>query len=255
MVEIKTRAELDGVRAAGRAVAATLRAVEQRVQVGTRLDELDALARQLLDDAGAVPLFPGQHPRWAPRPFPGAICCSVNDALAHGPPDRTRLASGDLVSVALGARLDGWCAHAAVTTTAGPAIGSDEQLLRASAQALDDGIAAARPGGRLGDIAHAVGIVGRSAGCGIPAQLGGHRIGCSGDELPVVPNEGAAGRGTPLRPGTVLAVGPMFLAGGSDHVRTDAHGWTVRTDDGSRAAHVEHTAAVTEDGPQVLTLT
>lgn len=109
----------------------------------------------------------------------------------------------------------------------------------------------ARPGGRIGDIAHAVGIVGRSAGYGIPA-LGGHRLGCRGNELPFAPHEGTAGRGTPLRPGMALAVGPLFSSGGSDHVHTP-DGWTVRTDDDSRAAHVEHTVAITEDGPQVLT--
>ena len=254
MIELKTRDELDGLRAAGRVVAAALRAVEQRAQVGTRVDELDALARQVLDDSGAVPLLLGDQPRGAPRPFPGAISCSVNDVVAHGQPSRYRLADGDVVSLACGARLDGLCAQAAVTTTVGSAPAGDADLVRATAQALDDAVAAARPGGRLGDLGHAIGIVGRSAGYGLPDALAGHGIGRQRREAPSVPNEGSFGRGAPLRPGMVLAIEPVFLAGGRDELRTDQDGWTLRTDDGSRAAHAGHTVAITGDGPQVLTL-
>jgi methionyl aminopeptidase len=253
VIELKTRDELDGLRAAGRVVAQTLHALEHEAQVGTRVDELDALARQLLDDAGAVPLLLGEQPRWAPRSFPGAISCSVNDVVAHGQPSRYRLAGGDVVSLACGARLDGSCAEAAVTVVVGSAEDRDAELVRASAQALDDAIAAARPGGRLGDIGHAIGVVGRSAGYGLPGALGGHGIGRQRREAPTVPNEGTAGRGAPLRPGMVLVIAPVFLAGGSDELRTDQDGWTLRTDDGSRAAAVAHTVAITGGGPQVLT--
>ena len=253
MIELKTGSELDGLRAAGRAVAATLRAVQQRAQVGTRVDELDALARQVLDEAGAVPLLLGDQPRSAPRPFPGVISCSVNDVVAHGQPSRYRLADGDVLSLACAARLDGMCAQAAVTTTVGSASDEDAELVRASSQALDDAVAAARPGGRLGDLGHAIGIVGRSAGYGLPEELAGHGIGRQRREAPSVPNEGSFGRGAPLRPGMVLAIEPVLLAGGSDELRTDQDGWTLRTGDGSRAAHVGHTVAITGRGPQVLT--
>lgn len=250
-VELKTNAELDGMREAGQVVARALEAVREHARVGVRLDELDDLAREVIDAAGAAPVFLGYHPDWAPRPYPGAICTSVNDAVVHGIPDGTALREGDLVSVDCGARLHGWCGDAAVTFTVGG--GADERLLQAGWAALADGIAAARPGARVGDIAHAIGVRGRGGGFGIPADLGGHGVGRSMHEAPFVPNEGRPGRGAPLRPGVVVAIEPILLAGGGDEVVTDADGWTVRTRDGSRAVHVEHTVAITEDGPRVLT--
>lgn len=250
-VELRTSTELDGLRAAGQVVGDALRAVRDHAHIGVRLDELDEVARSVIDATGAVPVFLGYHPNWAPRPYPGTICTSVNDAVVHGIPDSTRLRDGDLVSVDCGARLHGWCADAAVTFTAGTA--ADENLLRAGRTALADGIAAAQPGGRVGDIAHAIGVVGRSAGFGIPADLGGHGVGRAMHEAPFVPNEGPPGRGVPLRPGMVIAIEPILLAGGGDEVETDADGWTVRTRDSGRAVHVEHTVAITEDGPRVLT--
>lgn len=250
-VELKTSTELDALREAGRVVARTLRAVRAHAQVGVRLDELDEVARAVIDAAGAAPVFLGYHPSWAPRPYPGAICTSVNDAVVHGIPDGTRLRDGDLVSVDCGARLHGWCGDAAVTFSVGT--GADQDVLRAGQAALADGIAAARPGGRIGDIAHAIGVVGRGGGFGIPAELGGHGVGRDMHEAPFVPNEGPPGRGAPLRPGMVIAIEPILVAGGGDEVGTDADGWTVRTRDGGRAVHVEHTVAITEDGPRVLT--
>lgn len=240
MIEFKTHAEVEGIRAAGAVVAGTLRAIKENARVGTRLDELDELARTVMTDAEAVPLRPA------------AISCSLNDALLHGRPDRTRLATGDLLSIEAGAQLQRWCATAAVSLIIGNATEHDTELVNATNQALDDGIAAAQPDGRVGDIAHAVGIVGRSAGYGIPTR-GGHGIGRRRREDPVIANDGAAGRGTPLRPGMVLAIAPMFSAGGNDEVDTDDTG-TVRTRDGSHAAHCAHTVAITEQGPQVLTL-
>ncbi|GAA2793803.1 type I methionyl aminopeptidase [Saccharopolyspora taberi] len=252
MIELKTAAELDAIRQAGRVVAAALAATREHAAVGTSLRELDDLARTVIGEAGAEPLFLGYRPNWAPTPFPGVVCASVNDAVVHGIPGPGRLADGDLVSIDCGARVDGWCADAAITFTVGTARPGDLDLIRTTQQALDDGIAAARPGGRLGDISHAIGLVGRSAGYGMPASLGGHGIGREMHEAPFVPNEGRAGRGTPLRPGMVLALEPMLLAGG-DAVADADDGWTVRTADGGRAAHVEHTVAITGNGPVVLT--
>lgn len=254
MIELKTAGEIDAMRAAGRVAAGALTAVREHARVGATPAELDELARSVIDDAGASPLLLDHHPKWAPSPFPGAICASVNDALVHGFPDRAKLRDGDLVSVDCGARLSGWCAEAAVSFTVGTAEQGDLELVRTAEQALADGIAAAEAGGRVGDISRAVGVVGRTNGYGIPDALGGHGVGRQRHEAPFVPNDGPAGKGAPLRPGLVVAIEPMLLAGGRDATRTDRNGWTSRTEDGSRAAHAEHTIAITEQGPQILTL-
>ncbi|MGP4018896.1 type I methionyl aminopeptidase [Saccharopolyspora sp. 5N708] len=253
MIELKTPTEIDVLREAGRVVAQTLHAVRAHAGVGTPLRELDELAHAVITDAGAQPVFLGYRPNWAPTPFPGVICASVNDAIVHGIPDDQRLADGDLVSIDCGARVQGWVGDAAITFSVGTAHPTDVELTETTAQALAEGIAAAQPGGRIGDIARAIGVLGRTAGYGIPGPLGGHGVGRDMHEAPFVPNDGRPGRGAPLRPGLVLAIEPMFLAGGHDDIRTDEDGWTVRTGDGSRAAHVEHTIAITDDGPRVLT--
>jgi methionyl aminopeptidase len=198
-------------------------------------------------------VFPGYHPSWAPYPYPGVLCVSVNDVIVHGIPGDYRLAPADLVSVDCAARVDGWCADAAISFPLGPARQEDRTLVGITEQALADGIVAAQIGNRIGDVARAIGIVGRSAGYGIPRVLGGRGIGRDMHEPPFVPNDGRAGTGPHLRPGMVLAMEPMFLAGGRDSHETGDDGWSVRTDDGSRAAHVEHTVAITEQGPRILT--
>ncbi|MER7011800.1 type I methionyl aminopeptidase [Saccharopolyspora sp. NPDC000359] len=253
MIELKTATEIDALRQAGRAAARTLRVVREHAQVGTTLRELDELARATLAEAGARPVLLGHHPRWAPTPFPGAIATSVNDALVHGIPDRTRLSDGDLLGLDCAAAVHGWVAAAATTFPVGTAQPADTALVEAAEQALADGIAAAQPGARLGDLSRAIGVLARSAGCGLPSGLGGHGIGRALHEAPPVPNDGRPGQGVPLRPGLVLTVEPVLLAGGADATRTDDDGWTVRTGDGSRAAHVGHTVAITTGGPRILT--
>ncbi len=253
MIELKTSGELEAMREAGRIVAGALAAVGTVAEVGTELRELDEVAAGVIGDAGARPSFLHYHPHWAPSPFPRVVCTSVNDVIVHGIPDDYRLADGDLLSVDCGAHIDGWHADAAVSFIVGAARQEDETLMATAQQALDDGIAAARPGGRLGDISHAVGVVCRSAGYGIPGGMGGHGVGRAMHEAPEVPNDGRPGRGLPLRPGLVVAIEPMLLAGGRDSHEVAADGWAVRTDDGTRAAHVEHTVAITGDGPVVLT--
>ncbi|MGY0061637.1 type I methionyl aminopeptidase [Streptomyces sp. LZ34] len=253
MVEIKTDASLDAMREAGRVVAAALAAVQGAAAVGVSLRELDEAARAVLAEAGAGSPFLGYRPHFAPTPFPAVICASVNDAIVHGIPDGYRLRDGDLVSIDCGAVVDGWAGDAAVSFTVGTPRPADQRLIEATRQALAAGIEAAVVGARIGDISHAVGAVGRAAGYGIPADFGGHGIGRRMHEDPPVPNEGRPGRGFPLRHGLVLAIEPMFMAGGRDVYTTDADGWTLRTPDGSRAAHSEHTVAITEDGPRVLT--
>ncbi|MEV7512560.1 type I methionyl aminopeptidase [Streptomyces sp. NPDC091201] len=253
MVKLKTDREIAEMRAAGRVVAETLAAVRGAARVGASLLELDEVARGVLREAGATSPFLGYRPRFAPVPFPAVVCASVNDAIVHGVPDGYRLRDGDLVSIDCGALLRGWAGDAAVSFTVGRARPADLRLIGTAEAALAAGIAAAVPGNRIGDIAHAVGTVCRAAGYGVPDGFGGHGIGRSMHEDPGVPNEGPPGRGMRLRPGMVLAIEPMLIAGGTDDYRCDADGWTLRTVDGSRAAHAEHTVAITADGPRILT--
>jgi methionyl aminopeptidase len=253
MVEYKTSGEIDAMHAAGQVVARILAAVRAQAAPGVRLAELDATARDVLAEAGAASPFLGYQPMFARSPFPAAICASVNDAALHDIPGPYRLADGDLLSIDCGATLDGWAADAAISVQVGRHRPADTRLIAAATDALQAGIAAAAPGGRLGDICAAIGAVGRSAGYGICADFGGHGIGHEMHEDPHVPNVGRPGRGPRLIPGLVIAIEPWFLAGGEDAYRTDANGWTIRSTDGSRAAHVEHTVAITEAGPRVLT--
>lgn len=253
MVELKTDKSIDEMRAAGRVVAHALTAVREAARVGVSLLDLDRVARGVLGEAGASSPFLGYRPSFAPVPFPAVICASVNDAIVHGIPGDYRLRDGDLVSIDCGAELGGWCGDSAISFTVGRARPDDLRLIATAEAALAAGIAAAVPGNRIGDIAHAVGSICRAAGYGIPDGFGGHGIGRTMHEDPGVPNEGPPGRGMKLRPGMVLAIEPMLTAGGVDDYTCDGDGWTLRTVDGSRAAHAEHTVAITADGPRVLT--
>ncbi|MBG0816565.1 type I methionyl aminopeptidase [Planomonospora sp. ID82291] len=253
MVEIKTPAEIEAMAEAGKVVAAALAAVGSHAAVGVSLRELDEIARTVIDGSGATSAFLGYRPSFAPTPFPAVICTSVNDAIVHGIPDGYRLRDGDLLSVDCGVLLDGWAGDAAVSLTVGRPRPADLALIATAQAALEAAIALCVPGGRLGDLGHAIARTGRAAGCGTIEEFGGHGIGRAMHEDPHVPNRGRPGRGLTLRPGLVLAIEPMFTAGGADGHVTAADGWTLCSTDGSRAAHVEHTVAVTDDGPRVLT--
>ncbi|MEQ7004650.1 type I methionyl aminopeptidase [Actinopolymorpha sp. B17G11] len=253
VVEIKTATEIATMREAGRVVARALAACREAAQVGTSLLELDEVARTVLEEAGARSSFLNYRPRFAPTPFPGVICASVNDVVVHGIPDNYRLRDGDLLSVDFGAELDGFHGDAAISLVVGTGTSADETLIATAQEALAAGIAAALPGNRLGDIGHAIGTIGRRAGYGMPRDFGGHGIGRRMHEDPSVPNDGKPGRGFRLNPGLVLALEPMFMAGGQDEYRIGPDGWALSTIDGSQAAHVEHSVAITEDGPLVLT--
>ena len=254
MVEIKTPGEIEAMRASGRVVAQILATVRGQAAPGTRLAELDEAARAVLAAAGATSPFLGYRPAFAPVPYPAAICTSVNDAALHGIPDGYRLVDGDLLSVDCGAVLDGWAADAAISFTIGPPRPADARLIATTEAALRAGIAAAAPGARIGDISAVIGAAGRAGGYGICTDFGGHGVGRAMHEDPHIPNEGPAGRGRRLTPGLVIAIEPWFLAGGQDSYYIDDDGWTIRSGDGSRAAHAEHTVAITADGPQVLTI-
>ncbi|MEU5523662.1 type I methionyl aminopeptidase [Streptomyces sp. NPDC047860] len=253
MVELKTDTSIDAMYEAGQVVASALTAVRKAADVGVSLLELDEVARDVLRAAGAASPFLGYRPSFAPTPFPAVICASVNDAIVHGIPDGYRLRDGDLVSIDCGAQLDGWAGDSAISFTVGTPRPADLRLIETTEQALAEGIEAAVVGNRIGDIAHAIGTVCRGAGYGIMEDYGGHGIGRRMHEDPPVPNEGRPGRGMPLRHGMSLAIEPMLIGGGTDTYRAAPDGWTLRTDDGSRAAHAEHTVAITEAGPRILT--
>ncbi|MFD7879482.1 type I methionyl aminopeptidase, partial [Streptomyces sp. NPDC059766] len=209
MVELKTDTSIDAMHLAGQVVARALTAVQEAAEVGVSLLELDALAREVLREAGATSPFLGYRPSFAPTPFPGVICASVNDAIVHGIPDGYRLRDGDLLSVDFGAELGGWVGDSAVSFTVGTPRPQDARLIATAERALAAGIEAAVVGNRIGDIAYAIGSVCRAAGYGIPDGFGGHGIGRRMHEDPGVPNEGRPGRGMPLRRGMVLAIEPM----------------------------------------------
>ncbi|MGH3657022.1 MAG: type I methionyl aminopeptidase, partial [Micromonosporaceae bacterium] len=245
MVTLKTEAELATMRGAGRVVARTLAAVASAAQPGVRLDQLDERARDAIASLGAKPSFLDYHPSWAPRPYPAVVCLSVNHEIVHGIPGGRVLRDGDLLSIDCGAYVDGLHGDAAVTVGVGDIDDASQRLSEATRQALDAGLKACRPGARLGDISAAIGTVAQHHGYGVPDRLGGHGIGTAMHEDPPVPNTGRAGRGVPLREGLVLAIEPMFVAGGRGDHRTLPDGWTVVSRDGSRAAHFEHTVAIT----------
>jgi methionyl aminopeptidase len=253
MVEYKTPGEIDAMHAAGQVLARILAAVRDQAAPGVRPADLDATARDVLAQARATSPFLGYQPAFADSPYPAVLCASVNDAALHDIPGRRRLREGDLLSLDCGVTLDGWTADAALSVQVGRARPEDTRLIETANAALRAGIAAAVPGGRLGDISAAIGAVGHGAGYGIPTDFGGHGIGHTMHEDPHIPNAGRPGRGLRLVPGLVVAIEPWFLAGGADECRVDSNGWTVRSTDGSRAAHVEHTVAITEDGPVILT--
>jgi methionyl aminopeptidase len=253
-VELKTPGEIDAMRIAGALVARALAAVTEAARPGMSTAELDALAEQVIRAGGGVPSFLGYHG------FPASLCTSVNEQIVHGIPAAAQvLADGDLLSVDCGAIVEGWHGDAAVTIAVGTGAPDDLALSAACRQALDAGIAAARPGGRLGDISHAVQTAVETAGrrdgvaYGIVEEYGGHGIGTSMHMDPFLPNHGAPGQGLRLVVGMALAVEPMLTAGDPETRELD-DGWTVVTADGSRAAHWEHTVALTDDGPRVLTL-
>lgn len=252
-IEVKTADELQAMRAAGLVVARALTLMAEHVKPGVSTAELDELAERTIRDAGAVPSFKGYHG------FPASICASVNQQIVHGIPARTQvLADGDLISIDCGAILDGWHGDSAVTVQVGTVSAADEALSAATRAAMWAGIAMLRPGARLTDVSHAIETAVHEAErkdgrtYGIVPDYGGHGIGTSMHMEPYLPNYGKPGRGPRLRAGMALAVEPMLTLGDPDTDELD-DGWTVVTSDGSRAAHWEHSVAITEEGPWVLT--
>jgi methionyl aminopeptidase len=252
VIELRTPAEIDQMRPAGRFVADVLLALEKAADVGVNLLELDALAHDLIRERGAESCYIDYHPSFGAMPFGKVLCTSVNDAVLHGLPFDYVLRDGDLLSVDFAASVDGWVSDSALSVVVGTAVQQDLDLIDTTTRALEAGIAAALPGGRIGDISAAVAAVARADGLSINTDFGGHGVGRTMHGDPHVPNDGRAGRGYPLKPGLVIAIEPWFLQS-TDVLYTDPDGWTLRSGDGSRGAHMEHTVAITEQGPLVLT--
>lgn len=252
-VEIKTPEQIAVMREAGLVVARTLQAVREAVAPGVSTAELDSLAHDTIRAHGATSNFLGYGAGSGVQGFPGVICTSVNDEVVHGIPGPRVLRDGDVVSIDCGAIVDGWHGDSAITVAVGEVAPELTELIRVTEQAMLQGIAAARPGGRVTDIGHAVQTYVESQGSyGIVEGYTGHGIGTAMHQAPDVPNVGPAGRGPKLVPGIALAVEPMITLGGAA-TRTLDDDWTVVTTDGSWAAHFEHTFALTDDGPVVLT--
>ena len=254
VVPQRSPGELDAMAAAGALVAAALKAVRLAAAPGVSTGDLDRIAESVIRDGGGVPSFLGYHG------FPATVCASVNDRVVHGiPSDAEKLVAGDLVSIDCGAILDDWHGDSAVTFGVGALIPADELLSEATRTSMEAGIAAMVPGNRLTDVSHAIEVGTHAAEArddrkyGIVAGYGGHGIGREMHMDPFLPNEGAPGKGPYLEVGSVLAIEPMLTLGTANTKILDDD-WTVVTTDGSRAAHWEHTVAVTADGPRILTL-
>ncbi|MGB9723570.1 MAG: type I methionyl aminopeptidase [Chloroflexia bacterium] len=247
-ITIKTAEELRRMREAGRIVAGVLALLQERARPGMRTAELDALAEAYIRRHGAVPSFKGY------RGFPASICVSINEEVVHGIPGPRRLRRGDVVSIDVGAIYEGMHADAAITFGLGEVSAEAKHLMRVGQEALSRAIEQMRPGKRLSDISWAIQSYAESQGAAVVRQYTSHGIGREMHEDPILPNFGPPGRGPVLRPGMVLAIEPMLCAGSyevDDSRRGD--GWTVVTVDGRLSVHYEHTVAVTEGEPEILT--
>ncbi len=220
--------------------------------MGVNLLELDELAHDMIRRAGAESCYIDYHPSFGASPFGKVLCTSVNDAVLHGLPFDYVLQDGDLVSVDFAASVDGWVADSALSLVVGTPRAEDLELIAATEQALAKAIATATVDHRIGDISAAIGAVAADHGWRVNTEFGGHGVGRTMHGDPHVANNGRPGRGLPLHPGLVIAIEPWFMLG-TDRIYTDPDGWTLRSADGSRGAHSEHTIAVTPDGPIVLT--
>jgi methionyl aminopeptidase len=244
----KTPQQIAHMRKAGRVVAEMHEACVRAAEPGATTADLDRAAREVLDRRGARSNFLGYHG------FPAVACISPNEVIVHGIPGDRRLEAGDIVSIDCGAIVEGWHADAAITVPVGEVDGESRRLIEVTAASLDAAIGEVRQGNRLTDIGAACEGVVTAAGFSVVREYVGHGIGTAMHEEPDVPNYGPPGRGLRLRDGVVLAIEPMVNAG-RPATRLLDDGWTVVTADGSRSAHFEHTVAVTDDGPEILTRT
>ena len=240
------------MRPVGAFVASVLSALKEKAAVGVNLLELDALAHQMIRDAGASSCYIDYHPSFGASPFGKVLCTSVNDAVLHGLPFDYVLQDGDLISVDFAAELNGWVADSALSVVVGTPRPEDLRVIEATEVALKAGIEAAVVGNKIGDISWAIGEVAHQYGYLVNTDFGGHGVGRTMHGDPHIANDGRAGRGLKLKPGLVIAIEPWFLIS-TDEIYTDPDGWTLRSADKCRGAHSEHTIAVTPKGPLILT--
>jgi methionyl aminopeptidase len=247
MIIRKSPQEIERMARAGEVVADVLALLGERARPGVTTEELDAIADEFIRSRGGVPTFKGY------RGYPASICTSPNDMVVHGIPGMHALDEGDILSVDVGVTLDGFVADSAYTFPIGEIAHDVERLLEGGKAALASGIEQCRPGNRLSDISHAIQVATEEHGFSVVRSLVGHGVGRSMHEEPQIPNFGEPGRGPLLSPGMTFAIEPMINAGGAEVVIHDDE-WSISTADGSLSAHFEHTVAVTEEGPRILTV-
>lgn len=252
MIELRTPEQLEEMRPAGRFVASVLTALTEAADVGVNLLDLDALAHEMIRDAGAESCYIDYHPSFGAMPFGKVLCTSVNDAVLHGLPHKYKLRDGDLLTFDFAASLNGWVSDSALSMVVGTPRDDDLALIDTTERALAAAIEVARPGNRLGDISAAIGKISHADGYSVNTQFGGHGVGRTMHGEPHVPNDGRAGRGMKLKPGLVIAIEPWLLAT-TNELSMDPDGWTIRSSDGSRGAHSEHTIAITDGEPIIFT--
>ena len=248
MIQLKSPREIDVMARGGQILGATVEMLRREVRPGMSTWQLDEMAESFIrSHPGAVPSFKGLYG------FPGSVCVSINEEIVHGIPSRRRvLHDGDIISIDVGVKYEGYHTDSATTVAVGEVPAESRRLLDVTEQALTAGIEAAQPGNHIGDIGAAIQGVVEASGFSIVRDLVGHGIGVAFHEEPQVPNYGKPKRGTKLMPGLTIAIEPMVNIGGPA-TRTMPDRWTVVTVDGSRSAHFEHTVAITESGPRVLT--
>ncbi len=252
MIELKSPAEIARMHVTGQFIAEVLDELSARAEVGVNLLDLEHHARHMISERGAESCYWDYSPSFGRGPFRNVICLSVNDAVLHGLPKSYVLRDGDLLTMDIAVGIDGWVADSALSIIVGTPREEDLHLIRATEVALEAAIEAAQPGNRLGDISASIGEVAAEFGYSCNLEFGGHGLGRTMHEAPHVPNNGRRKHGMRLKPGLTIAIEP-WLAATTDQIIFDEDGWTLRSADGSRTAHSEHTVAITEDGPLVLT--
>lgn len=254
MIELKTPQEIQQMRPAGAFVGRILSDLKKMTTVGTNLLEIDAFVKNAIEGrAGAKSCYVDYAPDFGTGPFAHYICTSVNDAVLHGVPFDYNLKNGDLVSLDLAINVDGWVGDSAISFVVGDADPEDLRLIKCTEDALAAGIEQARAGNRLGDISAAIGEIAAREGYGVNLEFGGHGVGHIMHGDPHVPNDGRPHHGYRLRPGLVIAIEPWLLATTDEIYQDEEDGWTLRSSDGSRGAHSEHTIAITDGDPIILT--
>ncbi|MEV4499330.1 type I methionyl aminopeptidase [Micromonospora arborensis] len=252
MIELKSPKEIQQMAVTGQFVGELLAELRAVAAVGVNLMDLEHHARRRIKERGAESCYWDYSPSFGRGPFRNVLCLSVNDAVLHGLPHDYSLRDGDLLSIDMAVGIDGWVADSALSVIVGTPAAEDLKLIEATEVALEAGIDVALPGNHLGDISAAIGEVARRYGYRVNNEFGGHGIGRTMHEAPHVANDGRSGRGLKLNPGLTIAIEPWFCRS-TDKIKFDKDGWTIPSADGSRTAHSEHTVAITEAGPQVLT--